>query len=117
MQSVYNQATTTNGVVTGHCTGLPVTITGNITVRLNESGAGEIEMEWTENTGAAGQCPGHAPSFRASGMVSSAANITLASEFPADTIAGGNRSSTAFGDVLRITRRQRRQRESDDVAG
>ena len=84
VQSVYNQATTTNGVVTGHCTGLPVTITGTITVRLNESGAGDIEMEWTENTGPAGQCPGHAPSFRANGMVSSAASITLASEFPAE---------------------------------
>jgi hypothetical protein len=84
VQSVYNQATTTNGVVTGHCSNQPVAITGNITVTLDERGAGDIEMDWTETIGAAGQCPGIAPSFRASGMVTSAATITLASELPAE---------------------------------
>jgi len=84
LQSVFNSTTTTNGVVTGSCANQPVAITGNITVTLNESGAGDIEMDWTETMTATGQCLGIAPSFRASGMVSSAASITLASEFPAE---------------------------------
>jgi hypothetical protein len=84
MQSVHNQATTTNGVLTGHCTNQAVAITGTLTVSLDERGAGEIEMAWTEATSAAGQCPGHAPSFRASGMISSAANITWANAFTDD---------------------------------
>lgn len=45
VQSVYNSTTTTNGVLTGHCTNQAVVITGNITVTLDERGAGDIE--WT----------------------------------------------------------------------
>ena len=84
VQSVHNTTTTTNGVVTGFCANQPVTITGNITVTLGDSGAGDIAMEWTETIGPAGQCPGIAPSFRASGMVSGAASIRLDSEHPAE---------------------------------
>ena len=84
LQSEFNSTVTTNGVLTGHCSNMPVTITGNITVELDASGAGDIEMDWTENTGASGQCPGHAPSFRTSGMVSSAANISLVNEIRDD---------------------------------
>ena len=84
VQSVHNSTTTTNGVVTGFCANQSVTITGNITVTLGESGAGDIAMEWTETIGPAGQCPGIAPSFRASGMVSGAASIRLDSEHPAE---------------------------------
>jgi hypothetical protein len=82
--SEYNTTTTTNGVVTGFCHNQAVTITGTITVTLNDRGAGEIAMEWTENVAAAGQCPSIAPTFRTSGPISSASNITLSSEFPAE---------------------------------
>ena len=84
MQSVHNSTSTLNGVVIGHCTNQAVAITGDITVSLDERGAGEIEMAWTEATSAAGQCTGYAPSFRASGMISNAASITLTNQFTDD---------------------------------
>lgn len=80
MQSVFNSTATTNGVVTGSCSNQPVSITGNITVTLDEKGAGDTDAEWTETIGATGFCPGIAPGFRASGRVSTAANITLSSD-------------------------------------
>ena len=84
LQSVRNQTTTTNGVVTGHCTNQAVAITGTITVTLDERGAGDIEMAWTEATSAAGFCPGHAPSFRATGSIGSASNISLVNQITDD---------------------------------
>ena len=84
LQSVHNSTTLTNGVVTGHCTNQGVAITGDITVSLDERGAGDIEMAWTEATSAAGQCPGYAPSFRASATISSAASIALTNQFTDD---------------------------------
>jgi hypothetical protein len=84
MQSVYNSTTTTNGVVTGHCTNQAVAITGNITVILDGRGAGDIEMDWIVATSPAGQCPGASPGFRSSGMITSAANISLANDFSSE---------------------------------
>ena len=84
LQSVYNSTTTTNGVVTGFCANQPIAITGNIRVTLDERGAGDIEMDWTDAKTPTGQCLGFAPAFRASGMVSSAASITLAYQYPND---------------------------------
>jgi hypothetical protein len=84
LQSVFNSTTSLNGVVIGHCTGMAVAITGDITVSLDERGAGEIEMAWTESTSASGQCPGHAPSFRASGTISSSSSIALTNQFTDD---------------------------------
>jgi len=104
LQSVFNSTHTTNGVLSGHCTNQAVAITGNITVTLDERGAGDIEMDWTAATSAAGQCPGSAPSFRAAGMVGSAASITLANEFtseyqaPAGTVR--QRNSVTFSGAL-----------------
>jgi hypothetical protein len=83
-QSVYNSTHTTNGVLTGHCTGQAVAITGTITVTLDETGRGEVGMEWTQATSTAGQCPGHSPAFRSSGMVTNSANITLENAYSSD---------------------------------
>ena len=80
MQSVYNETTTTNGVVTGFCANQVVTITGTITITLDEKGAGHFDANGTQAKAAAGQCSGSAPSFSMSEKVSSASNITLASE-------------------------------------
>lgn len=84
MQSVYNSTTFSNGAVIGFCANQPVSITGNVTVTLTAGGSGSIEMDWTENVGASGQCPGIAPAFHASGAISNSASIVLASEFPAE---------------------------------
>jgi hypothetical protein len=80
MQSVYNSTATTNGVVTGHCTGQSVAMTGTVTVKLDATGAGEVSAEWIESVGAAGQCPARAVTLKAQGSVGSASNITLASD-------------------------------------
>src|SRR5262245_34308220 len=80
MQAVFNSTTTTNGVVTGFCANQPVSITGNITVTLDERGAGDVEADWTENIGAAGFCPGIGPGFHAGGRVMNASNIMLSSD-------------------------------------
>lgn len=77
MQSVYNSDTFTNGVVTGFCHNQVVTITGTITVKLNDHGSGGIEMKWTQDEAASGQCPGHAPGFTSGGDISNASSITL----------------------------------------
>jgi hypothetical protein len=47
---VFNSTTTTNGVMSGFCANQAVAITGNIRVTLNESGAGDIELDWTETS-------------------------------------------------------------------
>ena len=62
----------------------PIAITGTITVTLDESGTGDIAMEWTEAMTPTGQCTGFAPAFRANGTISRAANIALNNEFPAE---------------------------------
>ena len=80
LQSVFNSIATTNGVVTGSCTNQAVATTGNVTVTLDEKGAGDVEADWTESISASGQCPAIAPAFRAAAKVSSAANITLSSD-------------------------------------
>lgn len=84
LQSVYNSTHTTNGVLSGFCSNQPVAIAGTITVKLDERGAGDIEMEWTATLSPAGLCTGAAPGFRSSGIVSSAASITLANEYTSD---------------------------------
>ena len=99
LQSVFNQTTTNNGVVIGFCANQAVTITGSVTVRLDDRGTGDIAAEWTQAVSSSGQCPGRAPAFRADGIVSSAADISLTGESTAEyqsTNAGTIRLRRAY---------------------
>ena len=88
MQTTFHLFTTVNGALVGGCQNQPASLTGSVTVTLDERGQGEVALEWTEDLTGTPSCLGISPHFSNSGPVSSATSISILDESPADYETG-----------------------------
>jgi hypothetical protein len=88
MQTTFHLFTTVNGAFVGGCQNQPASLTGSVTVTLDESGRGDVALEWTEDLPGTPTCLGISPHFSSSGPVSSATSISILHDSPADYETG-----------------------------